>query len=283
MQLRFCHLVVPAKQAPPALEPAGADLSDVPPDHPRRRSLELRQRLVSAVASGLAHPSGLTAHGRGEAFDYLLGERTVPEAGLAERAAVEILVAARHPVVSVNGNVAALASREVVELAEAVSARRPARAPLRIEANVFHAGEERVVRIVEELEAAGGREVLGRVRDARIPGLTSHRALCAKQGIFEADAVLVPLEDGDRAQALGKMGKVVVAIDLNPLSRTAQSADVTIVDHLMRALPKMADIARRMDRAPTIGAKATARAFDNRKNLLAVRRRIAQSLSSEEE
>jgi 4-phosphopantoate--beta-alanine ligase len=224
----------------------------------------------------------LTAHGRGEAFDYLLGERTVPEAELAQRAAVEILVVARHPVASVNGNVAALASREVAELAEAVSAKRPGRPPLRLEANVFHKGEDRVVRIVEALEAAGGRDVLGRVRDARIPALTSHRALCAKEGIFSADAVLVPLEDGDRAEALKAMGKVVVAIDLNPLSRTSRAADVTIVDHLLRALPRMADIARRMDRTPTVGAKATAKAFDNRANLLAVRHRMADALASEE-
>jgi len=139
------------------------------------------------------------------------------------------------------------------------------------------------VRIVEELEAAGAHEVFGRVRDARIPGLSSHRALCAKEGIFSADAVLVPLEDGDRAQALKAMGKVVIAIDLNPLSRTARAADVTIVDHLLRALPRMADIARRMDRSPTAGPKATAKAFQNRANLLAVRRRIAEALTTEEE
>jgi len=266
----------------PSLEPAGADLADVPPDHPRRRSLEIRQRLVAAVEKGLAHPSGLPAHGRGEAFDYLLGERTVPEAEMAERAAVEILVSARHPVASVNGNVAALASHELVELQQAVGAKRAGRAPLRLEANVFHAGEGRVLRIVEALEAAGGHDVLGRVRDARIPGLSSHRALCTKEGIFEADAVLVPLEDGDRAEALKAMGKVVIAVDLNPLSRTARAADVTIVDHLLRALPKMADIARRMDRLPTKGLKATAKAFDNGANLMAVRRRIAETLTSEE-
>jgi 4-phosphopantoate---beta-alanine ligase len=69
-----------------ALEAASADLADVPESHPRRKSLEMRQRLVAAVESGLAHPSGLTAHGRGEAFDYLLGERTVEEAEAAERA-----------------------------------------------------------------------------------------------------------------------------------------------------------------------------------------------------
>ena len=57
------------------------------------------------------------------------------------------------------------------------------------------------------------------------------------KGIFSADVVLVPLEDGDRCQALVNMGKTVIAIDLNPLSRTARSATITIVDELTRALP----------------------------------------------
>jgi 4-phosphopantoate--beta-alanine ligase len=51
--------------------------------------------------------------------------------------------------------------------------------------------------------------------------------------------VLVPLEDGDRCEALVKMGKKVVVIDLNPLSRTARTATLTIVDELTRALPNI--------------------------------------------
>jgi 4-phosphopantoate--beta-alanine ligase len=35
------------------------------------------------------------------------------------------------------------------------------------------------------------------------------------------------------------MGKVVIAIDLNPLSRTARTATITIVDELTRALPNI--------------------------------------------
>ena len=34
-------------------------------------------------------------------------------------------------------------------------------------------------------------------------------------------SILVPLEDGDRCEALVNMGKTVVVIDLNPLSRSA--------------------------------------------------------------
>jgi 4-phosphopantoate--beta-alanine ligase len=266
-----------------ALEAASADLTDVPESHPRRRSLEMRQKLVAAVESGLAHPSGLTAHGRGEAFDYLLGERTVEEAEAAARAAAELLIAAERPVVSVNGNVAALAALEVVELALAVNSKRASRRELFLEANVFHAGESRVRRIVEVLEAEGAESVLGRNRSARIPGLASHRALCESEGIFAADVVLVPLEDGDRTEALKAMGKVVIAIDLNPLSRTARAADVTIVDHLVRALPRIANFARRMDRPPHQGVKALAKGFDNQANLMGVRHRIAKALEREEE
>lgn len=57
--------------------------------------------------------------------------------------------------------------------------------------------------------------------------------------MFAADVVLVPLEDGDRCEALVRMGKSVIAIDLNPLSRTSRSASITIVDELTRALPQI--------------------------------------------
>ncbi|MEF8847609.1 MAG: phosphopantothenate/pantothenate synthetase family protein, partial [Candidatus Thermoplasmatota archaeon] len=59
------------------------------------------------------------------------------------------------------------------------------------------------------------------------------------EGIYSADVILVPLEDGDRCEALKKMGKKVIAIDLNPLSRTARCADVTIVDNVIRAIPNL--------------------------------------------
>jgi 4-phosphopantoate---beta-alanine ligase len=200
----------------------------IPRSHPRRESLLTRERMRSALLRGLIHETGLIAHGRGEAFDYLLGERSPPSASRAVAAAAWALRTARRPVVSVNGNVAALAAGPVVRVARAAGAR--------IEVNLFHRTEARVARIVGELRRAGARDVLGRNPDARIPGLDSDRAKCHREGIYEADAVLVPLEDGDRCQALKRMGKFVVTIDLNPLSRTARSADVTIVDELRRAL-----------------------------------------------
>ncbi len=267
-------------RAKPRRAGAGADLSDIPPSHPRRASLEERQRLAAGFATGLVHPTGLAAHGRGEAFDYLLGERSPPEARSAARAVARVLLAARRPVLSVNGNVAAIAARECTDLVSAVNRRRGPRTAMALEANVFHAGPGRIARIIEALEDEGARGVLGRSRTARVPGLEGHRALCAKDGIFSADVVLVPLEDGDRAQALRRMGKVVATVDLNPLSRTARSAHITIVDHVRRALPLTAASCARSSAAPRGSARTIAKSFDNRANLLAVRRRMATRLRS---
>ena len=62
--------------------------------------------------------------------------------------------------------------------------------------------------------------------------------------------VLVPLEDGDRCEALVAAGKQVLAIDLNPLSRTSMMATVTIVDEVSRASSKLLDQVVEGGRAP---------------------------------
>ena len=80
-------------------------------------------------------------------------------------------------------------------------------------------------------------EVLGAIPDGRIPNLEGPRANCHTDGILSADVVLVPLEDGDRCEALIAMGKTVCVVDLNPLSRTARMASITIVDELTRCIP----------------------------------------------
>src|SRR6056297_3232867 len=95
---------------------------EIPEDHPRYESLLTRHRIEAGVEKGITSKQGLIAEGRGEAFDYLLGEETIPSADAAERAAVAHLLLADHPVISVNGNVAALVPGEIVELAEAVDA-----------------------------------------------------------------------------------------------------------------------------------------------------------------
>jgi 4-phosphopantoate--beta-alanine ligase len=90
--------------------------------------------------------------------------------------------------------------------------------------------------LISFLESKGAGEVLGRNPDCRIQGLNHDRALCTKEGIFDSDVIVVPLEDGDRAEALVSMGKVVISIDLNPLSRTSCKATVPISDEMSRAL-----------------------------------------------
>ncbi|DAC31817.1 MAG TPA: DUF137 domain-containing protein, partial [Candidatus Poseidoniaceae archaeon] len=75
--------------------------------------------------------------------------------------------------------------------------------------------------------------------NARIPGLEGPRAKCTQEGIIESDVILVPLEDGDRCEALVAMGKTVIVVDLNPLSRSAKMASITIVDELTRVMDNM--------------------------------------------
>jgi len=208
------------------------------------------------VREGIVAPTGLIAHGRGEAFDYLIGEETTENARRAERAAVALLLTASHPVVSVNGNAAALCAEDLVRLAGQVGAR--------IEVNLFHRSDERVDKVAAFMERSGGKDILGRKPDAVLPGIASDRAKCSKQGIFSADVVLVPLEDGDRAEALVKAGKKVIVVDLNPLSRSAKAATVAIVDEVTRAIPNMVEMAQS---SKADGSAGGASEFDNRANL----------------
>jgi len=233
----------------------------IPRSHPRYESLMRRERLVRAWKSGVVVPEGLIAHGRGEAFDYLFGEESSAPALVAEKAAAAFLLSAKRPVISVNGNVAALASREVVRLAKAI--------PARIEVNVFHRSEARIRRIAASLQKAGARDVLGRQPNARIPGLDSKRALSDRDGVFGADVVLVPLEDGDRAEALVRMGKTVISVDLNPLSRTSQKATIPVVDELSRALVQIERFVRELREDPSEVSRIR-KAYDRKGNLGAV-------------
>ena len=203
----------------------------IPKSHPRYESLVMREKISEGVKKGLVHETGMIAHGRGEAFDYLLGEKTIPPADGAAIAAAAYLKKAKNAVISVNGNAAVLSARECVELADAAGAK--------IEVNLFHRTAERVEKLVKVMEDAGGENVLGMEADEIIPGLEHDRGKCSAEGIYSADVVLVPLEDGDRCEALKKMGKKVITIDLNPLSRTARTADVTVVDNVVRAIPNI--------------------------------------------
>ncbi|MEM1892951.1 MAG: 4-phosphopantoate--beta-alanine ligase [Sulfolobales archaeon] len=231
---------------------------EIPRAHPRYQSLMIREKLVEGFEKGLVVPQGLIAHGRGECFDYIIGEKTIEPALKAMRAAAAALLLAKHPVVSVNGNVAALVPEEVVRLAKASNAK--------IEVNLFYRTEERVKKIAEVLKLHGAEEVLG-VDDATatIPELFSERRKVSPRGIYVADVVLVALEDGDRTEALRKMGKTVIAIDLNPLSRTSLAASITIVDNVVRALPKLTEFVEEMKNEPRGYLEEVLKGYSNAK------------------
>jgi 4-phosphopantoate--beta-alanine ligase len=201
------------------------------PSHPRYKSLLLRHLLEQAAEKGMLAASALIAHGRGEAFDYLLGEQTTPSALIATQQAAARLKSAKRPVISLNGNVVALAGREMLLAANALECP--------VEINIFYRTPERMTALLNHLEDIKQElnidvEILGANPDARIPGLEGPRANCTNKGIFSSDVILVPLEDGDRCEALVAMGKFVIVVDLNPLSRSAIMGDLTIVDELTR-------------------------------------------------
>lgn len=229
--------------------------------HPRAVSLRIRETLVEQFSDGVVTAAGMLAHGRGEAFDYLIGERTSPNAVKAIKAAAALLLIAEHPVISVNGNAAALATGDTVKLAQQVDAG--------IEVNLFHRSLDREKAIEKLLKRAGATEVLGvgEASSATIPEIASDRRRVDPRGILMADVVLVPLEDGDRTEALVKMGKKVIAIDLNPLSRTAQFASVTIVDNVVRAMPSLARVVEEFRAEDKKNLRHLCDRFDNGQNL----------------
>jgi len=229
----------------------------IPKSHPRYHSLMMREKLVSAFRNGIVVPEGLIAHGRGECFDYILGESSRDFALEAEKTAVAMLMLAENPVISVNGNAVALASEEIARLAKAID--------VPVEVNIFHRDERRVEIISREMERFG-IPVYNR-GDAELEGLESARRIVDRRGIFRADVVLVPLEDGDRCEILKRHGKKVIAIDLNPLSRTSQMADVSIVDNITRAIPNMVRFAEELIKADKSELKEIVEMYDNRRVL----------------
>ena len=222
-----------AEGANPASQPESdqTDAETTLDTHPRRESLLIRERLVEGIRSGITSEHGLIAHGRGEAFDYLIGERTREFAETAIRAAVAMLLLAKRPIISVNGNAAALAPLDLVRLSKVTGAR--------LEINLFHHSEERVSAIEQHLVKFGGTNILKPSKDAVISTLSTDRRYVNPEGIAIADVIFVPLEDGDRCAALRATGKSVITVDLNPLSRTSRDASITIVDNIVRAVHRM--------------------------------------------
>jgi 4-phosphopantoate--beta-alanine ligase len=249
-------------------------MEKISPHHPRAESLRIRACLVEGFKSGLVVPEGLVAHGRGEAFDYILGERTTKQAERAIEAAGVMLVLAERPVISVNGNTVTLVPTEIVQLAKAANAK--------IEVNLFHGSTIREVAIARWLKKHGAKEVLGTDRkfSTRIKEIHSDRRKVDRRGIAAADVVVVPLEDGDRTEALKRLGKHVIAIDLNPMSRTARVADVTVVDNIVRAMPLLVRYVKRLSRNSNTKLHRIIENFDNKANLKATLKLMFERLKS---
>jgi len=177
----------------------------------------------------------------------------------------------KKPVISVNGNAAALVAKELSELSDVL------KAPL--EVNVFHWSKERVERIAEWLKKNGCKNVLY-AGDAVIEGIEHYRRIVDKRGIYSADTVLVMLEDGDRCEILRRNGKKVIAVDLNPLSRTAKMADITIVNNVTRAIPEMVNFAKEMRKYGRNELKAVIDEYSNKDVIREALKAIADYVTS---
>lgn len=242
----------------------------IPLTHPRYESLRIREMLAAGFTAGAVAVEGLLAHGRGEAFDYMLGERTIGAAGKASKAAAAALLLSERPVISVNGNLAALCAADTARLADV--------ADCKLEVNLFYDDVRRRRVIAGMLQRSGASEVLGVAEDlAELPGIESPRRLVSPTGILAADTVLVPLEDGDRAGALVAADKGVITIDLNPASRTARTAHVTIVDNVVRAVPRLVEDCLRMALYDEDALRQVMRSFNNADNLAECARHMARN------
>jgi len=228
------------------------------PSHPRYQSLLSRHLLEQAAKKGMLADSALIAHGRGEAYDYLIGEKTSSNASEATNNALAHLIAGKKPVISLNGNTTALAGYEMMKIAEYLQCP--------IEVNIFYRTEQRINALFGYLDGIKKEHsisvnILGKNPDTTIPGLKGPRAKCCSEGIFSSDVILVPLEDGDRCEALVAMGKTVIVVDLNPLSRSAKMASITIVDEISRVARNMLKLIE-TNELPDIEIE-----FNNNKNL----------------
>lgn len=233
----------------------------IPKSHPRVKSLLIREKLVNGFDKGLVAKEGLLAQGRGEAFDYLLGEKTGKAAKSAIKAAAAQLLLAETPTISVNGNVAALCPKQIVKLSKQTKAK--------LEVNLFYANKKRKRTIVDILKKNGAKEILGTnpIFSRKLSGTDSARRIVDKNGIFAADVVIVPLEDGDRTTALRKAGKIVITFDLNPLSRTSQTANITIVDNIIRAIDLLIVECNKLSKKNKKNLEGIISNFSNKKNL----------------
>ena len=233
----------------------------IPQTHPRASSLIIREKLVDGFRNGIVVPQGLIAHGRGEAFDYLLGEKTTKYAYEAEKAAVCLLLLSNNSIISVNGNTTVLCAKDLVTLSNVTKSG--------IEVNLFHKNRARTNAIASILRNEDAFDVLGLDNKSKtvIKRVSSNRKYVDKDGIMNSDTIFLALEDGDRTESLVRMGKKVISVDLNPLSRTAIASNITIIDNIVRAIPNMVKISEQLVKKDKSYLLQLIKNFDNKENM----------------
>lgn len=230
-------------------------------DHPRYQSLVYREKIVKAHRNGILADSGMIAHGRGETFDYLIGEKTTANTKNTIDIAACYFLTRKNPVLSVNGNTTALVSEDIAELSRLLD--------IPVEINLYYRTPERIRNIEKIYKNLGVEDILGTDEDDFIdtPDLNGPRSPVSIDGIKKADLVFIPLEDGDRAEKLYQLNKDIINIDLNPLSRTAQTSTVTIVDNIVRAMPSIIESVKKYSDYDSTDLKIKIKEFNNKNNL----------------
>jgi 4-phosphopantoate--beta-alanine ligase len=132
--------------------------------------------------------------------------------------------------------------------------------------------------IKRELEKNGAKEVFMPSKKHKIKFIEHNRKYVNKEGILKADVVFVPLEDGDRCEALVRNGKKIVTVDLNPLSRTARTATVTIVDNIIRAVKEMSMRAKELKKKDKKHLQEIVKKYNNELSLKKAKEAIKNNL-----
>ena len=230
-----------------------------------------KEKIIEGVKLGITGVNGLMAEGRGEAFGLLMGKDISPPTMTSIKAAVASLILSKHPVISVNGNTAAIVPKDLVLLSKELN--------VPLEVNLFYRTEERVGRIVEHLKKNGALVVLGeRKKSIRLAEIDHARGIVDERGIYGADTVLLALEDGDRTKKLKDMGKTTIAIELNPFSRTARDASITIIDNVVSVILEMVRCARVMKRTKRGELERLVEGFKNEETFLDQMRTMAKNM-----
>ena len=245
-------------------------MTDIPKDHPRYKSLKIREKLVEGFKKGIVVPQGLIAHGRGECFDYLIGEKTLDIVKKSYEAAAALLLSSKHPILAVNGNAAALAYEDIIKFS--------LKYDIPVEINIFHYDKERISKIASLFHGTGVKLI--KEHDSELPTVSSMRRKVSKEGILRADTVMVMIEDGDMPRGLKQLGKKVIAVDLNPLSRTSRDSDITIVDNIVRVFPTLSSYMDKLKVKSHQELEDILRRYDNHIILTEVLKFISSRLES---